>query len=90
MEVKKALTRLRRTHRADTEGRNVAAYYHLLHSSPQSSQVLHAVKYDPLPKAVKAVIAVVAVGVITGAVVGAVMLTKMISQAILSMGSGTA
>ncbi|KAG1696325.1 hypothetical protein DVH05_015521 [Phytophthora capsici] len=91
MEVKKALTRLRRIHRTDTENRMIippyAAFSNLLHStsttSAQSSQILHAVQDNtPLPKAAKAFIAVLSVGIITGAVIGSVMLTKMLNKAI--------
>ncbi|KAG1698044.1 hypothetical protein DVH05_015527 [Phytophthora capsici] len=95
IEVKKALTRLRRAQTADKEARiipPIAASYYLLHSKPsmsiQPSQILHAVEDNtPLPKAAKAVIAVIGVGVITGAIVGAVMITKVLHRAILSSGS---
>ncbi|KAL3661645.1 hypothetical protein V7S43_013404 [Phytophthora oleae] len=99
MEVKKALTRLRRIHRAETEERMIvppfAAYYNLLHStsttSTQSSQILHAVEDNtPLPKWAKAVVALVSVGIITGAVVGAVMITKMFNKALDTTGSEAA
>ncbi|KAK1932246.1 hypothetical protein P3T76_012240 [Phytophthora citrophthora] len=92
MEVKKALNRLRRVHKEERIVPPVAAYYYALHSTPsastQSSQILHAVEDNtPLPKAAKAVIAVVSVGLITGAIIGTVMLTKMLNKAILSTGS---
>ncbi|KAG1698046.1 hypothetical protein DVH05_015529 [Phytophthora capsici] len=85
MGVKKALTRLRKMHSADTEERNPAAFYYLLRSKPstsiQSSQILHAVEDGrPLPKAAKAFIAVVSVGIITGAIVGTAMIAKMLNK----------
>ncbi|KAK1932244.1 hypothetical protein P3T76_012238 [Phytophthora citrophthora] len=99
-ELKKTLSRLR-SRVAETEESRwmvvppVAAYYYSLHSTPttsaQSSQILHAVEDNtPLPKAAKAIIAVVGVGVITGAIVGSVMLTKMLNKVFLSTGSDAA
>ncbi|KAG1696326.1 hypothetical protein DVH05_015522 [Phytophthora capsici] len=82
LEVKKALTRLRKMHSADKEERNPAAAAHYYLHSPQSSQILHAVEDGrPLSKGAKAFIAVVSVGIITGAIVGSIMLVKkVISQ----------
>ncbi|KAK1932243.1 hypothetical protein P3T76_012237 [Phytophthora citrophthora] len=89
MEVKKTLTRLRRVHVEETEDRMfippIAAYSNLLHStttSTQSSQILHAAaNHRPLPKEIKAVIAIIGVGIVTGAIITSAVLTTIITKA---------